>query len=136
MNTKLNDQTFHHLLDNFPWKLKKLDISKNPNLTIKSYRCLFKHFIDVKANLTHLNFEGNEIGDETCRVLCEMIMDMRTIQALNLSKCEITDLGATFLAEIIDTPGLQLRSLLLHWNKIRVKGSLALAKSVKRNNTL
>lgn len=116
--------------------MKKLDISKNPSLTIKSYKALFKHFVDTRAKITHLNFEGNEIGDDTVKELGEMMMYLRGIQFLNLSKCGITDVGAISLAEVIDTPGLSLRTLLIHWNQIRNKGSIVLAKAVKKNTVL
>ena len=36
-STNLNDQSFAKLIENLPVKLKKLDISRNPNLTIKAY---------------------------------------------------------------------------------------------------
>jgi hypothetical protein len=78
-NTKLNDQSFHHLLENFPWKLKKLDISRNSDLTLKSYKTLFKHFVDTKAKISHINLEGNEIGDDIVKELCDMMMYFRGI---------------------------------------------------------
>lgn len=65
-----------------------------------------------------------------------MILEVGAIQVLNLSKCNITDVGALQLAEILDTPGLNLRTLLLHWNLIKGKGSIAMAKAMKRNTTL
>ena len=76
---------------------------------------LFKHFKQIRSRLTHLNFENNKIGDEVCKELCDMIIEVGAIQVLNLSKCNITDVGAFHLAEILDTPGLNLRTLLLHW---------------------
>ncbi len=97
-------------------KLKKLDISRNPTLTIKSYSALFKHFKQIRSKLTHLNLENNEIGDEVCKELCDLILEVGAIQVLNLSKCNITDVGAYHIAEILDTPGVNLRTLLLHWN--------------------
>ena len=33
-------------------------------------------------------------------------------------------------------PNMSLRTLLLHWNRIRGKGSAALAKGIKHNNSL
>lgn len=46
--------------------LKKLDISKNADLTLKSYQMLSRVIIDKKIKLTHLNLDGNEIGDQGC----------------------------------------------------------------------
>ena len=65
-----------------------------------------------------------------------MVLEVLWIQVLNLSKCNITDVGALHIAEILDTPGLNLRTLLLHWNLIKGKGSIAIAKVMKRNTTL
>ncbi len=55
---------------------------------------------------------------------------------LNLSKCGITDYGAQSLSELLMEPGMQLRTLLLHWNRIRGKGAIAIARGIKQNNSL
>jgi hypothetical protein len=41
--------------------------------------------------------------------------------------------GAISIAEIIATPSLNLRSLIIHWNQIRGVGSAKIARAIKRN---
>jgi Ran GTPase-activating protein (RanGAP) involved in mRNA processing and transport len=84
----------------------KLDISNNPFLTIKSYKDLTTHLIESKSKISHLNFEGNEFGDEICVELCKCISEIRGVQVLNMSKCGITDHGAQALSELLLEPGL------------------------------
>jgi hypothetical protein len=43
--------------------LKKLDISKNPSLSIRSYRILWNTLMEMHCRLTHINLEDNQIGD-------------------------------------------------------------------------
>lgn len=61
--TNLTDANFQLLFSNIPVNLKKLDISKNPSLTIRSYRILWNTLIEMRSRLTHLNLEDNHIGD-------------------------------------------------------------------------
>jgi Ran GTPase-activating protein (RanGAP) involved in mRNA processing and transport len=114
----------------------KLDISKNQNLSLKSYKDLTTHLIKVKSKISHLNFEGNEFGDEVCAELCRCFEEIRSVNVLNMSKCNITDYGAQYISELLSEPGIQIRVLLLHWNRIRGKGATQLAKAVKVNNSL
>jgi hypothetical protein len=62
-NTRLSDENLLKLAHNFPIHLKKLDLSKNPELTIKSYTFMFRHLLDLKVKMTHMSFDGNEFGD-------------------------------------------------------------------------
>lgn len=95
--------------------VKEMTISNNPRLTEIS----FKQF----GNLQMLSLENNKIGDFNLKYLL-------TIKNLNLSKNNITCLGAQILSDFQGT------SLLLHWNKIRGKGAISLFKSYKKNKIL
>jgi len=53
-----------------------------------------------------------------------------------LSKNKITDAGAVYVSEVVGFDGSQLVSLLIHWNKIRSKGAINLAKAIRSNYTL
>lgn len=88
--------------------------------------------------MTHLNLEGNELGDEICiKEICQGIVHtLGSIVFLNLSKCQITDVGAQGLAEVIANSSLNLKTLIVHWNQIRGRGSAALAKAIKKNQSL
>jgi hypothetical protein len=66
-------------VDNLPPLLKKLDISKNPQLSAKSYKELSTTLIRVKSKITHLNFEGNEFGDEVTSELCNCMIEIKNV---------------------------------------------------------
>jgi hypothetical protein len=42
-------------------------------LTIKSYQLLKEKLLGLKVELSYIIMEGNEFGDECCRVVCEMV---------------------------------------------------------------
>jgi hypothetical protein len=71
-----------------------LDISNNPNLTLKSYVWLKEILSDPKRQISFLNFEGNQMGDEACREVCDGVIKSGSVKVLNLSKNNITDNGA------------------------------------------
>jgi len=130
-STNLSDARFQVLAENMPRNLRTIDVSRNPNLTLKSYRVLADTVSKVKA----FNFEGNAMGDEACQVVCDMVIKLSTVTSLNLSKCSITDTGASHLACLISSSNT-LRVLLLHWNKIRSKGACSLAKAMRSTHSL
>jgi hypothetical protein len=90
-STNLNDKSFQVLVKSLPATLRKLDLSRNPSLTIKSYQLLSEANCKIKS----YNFEGNSFGDDVCEVVCSMVSDIVT--SLNLSKCSITDYGAVHI---------------------------------------
>ena len=53
-----------------------------------------------------------------------------------MSKCQISDAGAVHISQLLSNPSLNLKALVLHWNHIRGKGSIQLAKALKRNQSL
>ena len=81
--------------------MKKLDISKNPQLSAKSYKELTATLIKVKSKISHLNFEGNEFGDDVTTDICKCLIDIKNVQVLNLSKCGITDYGAQAISDLL-----------------------------------
>lgn len=58
---------------NLPDKLKKLDVSRNPGLSISSYQILGRQILDKYLPIVLLNFEGNEMGDESCKEICSFV---------------------------------------------------------------
>ena len=76
------------------------------------------------------------MGDECCKEVCEGIQFIKTVKALNLSKNSITDTGAPHVAEMLNNSWTVLTSLIIHWNQIRGKGAIILAKMLKKNMTL
>ena len=45
-------------------------------------------------HIEYLSIEGNHIGDESCKELCEGISQSQHIKIINLSQNNITDIGA------------------------------------------
>lgn len=78
-NTKLTDETFGKIAHNFPHHLKKLDISENPNLTLASYKLMCHMLTERKAKLTHMSFDKNEFGDQSCQEICTFLIKMGSI---------------------------------------------------------
>ena len=93
--------------------------------------------LNVKpSGITHLMFEGNLFGDETCKLMCDMIPQLGYVLVLNISKCSITDVGAEYIAELLKVKDLQLKALIMHWNKITGRGSIHLAGAIDVNESL
>ena len=134
---KLNDKTFIELIKSFPSQIKKLDISHNPGLTIKSYKMLYSKLSTILPELSHLILEGNEIGDESCRIICQLCTKLyHHLAVLNLSKCSITDVGAEYVANLLKLQGSKIKALLLHWNKIMGRGAGLIARALEENSVL
>ena len=60
---------------------------------------------------------------------------LKTLKLFNVSKNQVSDAGAKDISNFIDKSEC-LETLQLHWNKIRAKGSMFLAKSIKANRTI
>ena len=56
------------------------------------------------------------MGDESCKMVCEGIINSSLIKVLNLSKNNLTDVAAQFIADVLNDPESIIISLLLHWN--------------------
>ncbi len=69
----LTDLTLGKMVENFAPGLKRLDLSMNPALTLKSYKKIEEVLIEKKVALTHINMEGNGFGDASLETLCKMI---------------------------------------------------------------
>jgi len=135
-NTKLNSATFKQLFSFIPPALKKIDISMNPSLREDSYIALCKQLQDSKSKLEALVCDGNKFGDHVCELLCDMICSLKSFTTLNFSRCHIGDAGAYHIARVLISRYINLKCLMLHWNNIKEKGSIALAKAIKYNRTL
>ncbi len=124
------------LIENLPESLRRIDISYNPNITIKSYRHLCQTLLEMRLRITHLSLDSNIIGDQVCQEICTMICSLKSLQVVNLSKCAITCMGALSVASLLTNRYLKIKTLLLHWNMIRGKGAVALAKAVRKSDFL
>lgn len=114
-----------------------LDLSRNPCLTPKSYLMLKNKLSTIQCELSHLILEGNEMGDEACRHMCDMVSKLLLpMTVLNMSKCNITCVGAEVIAKLLLLKTCRIKCILLHWNKIMGRGSSALARAIEYNETL
>jgi hypothetical protein len=80
--------------------------------------------------------EGNEMGDASFAECCRMLYEIWSILVINFSKCRLTDQGASYLAEVLESDDCKIRSVIIHWNQIKGKGSQAMAKAIKYSHTL
>jgi hypothetical protein len=74
--------------------------------------------------ISHLNFEGQEIGDESCRIICDLVSKIGSVVIINLCKNNITCIGAEYISSLVRRRDLKVRAILLNWNKIMGKGSI------------
>ena len=135
-NNNLNDYSFEMMLKYLPSTVRKFNLTRNPGLTVKSYNLMLDVFVKKKFSLSHLILEGNECGDECCRVICDIVLKTKSIVILNLSKNSITCQGAEYLAVLLRRKDIRVQALLIHWNKILGRGSGILAKAIEDNSTL
>ena len=83
------------MIPSLPLKLQRLDVSNNTQLTTKSYAMIREVLLsDGVRSISYLNFEGNMMGDEGCKEICEGIKHSTRVKVVNLSKNNITDVGA------------------------------------------
>lgn len=68
--------------------------------------------------------------------MCSMVAKMKSLHVLNVSKCHITDSGLIHIVYLLLNRYVNLRVLILHWNQIREKGSIALARALRKNKSL
>ena len=73
------------------------------------------------------------MGDDGCKEICEGIIMSGNLKVLNISKCNITCIGSAYISDLLLSPDCPIVSLIMHWNKIRGKGSILLAKAIKKN---
>ena len=71
--------------------LEELDLSHNPCMKLATYSTMSQYLMRPGFKLKKLNFEGNEMSDSACELLCEALEGNRSVTYLNLSKNRITD---------------------------------------------
>jgi len=76
------------------------------------------------------------MGDESCRIICDLLHKVGSVVIVNLCKNNITCLGAEYISGVIRRRDLKVRAILLNWNKIMGKGSIQLAMAIEDNQVL
>ena len=115
--------------------VKSLDVSYNPALTNKFYDALCKLMLDRSCNLERLELEGNKIGDKILQKICLSAVAQSKLTFLNVSKCEVTDKGAIFLAQLIKG-NKKFVGLFAHYNRIMGNGGGAIADAIAGSTSM
>ena len=105
-------------------------------ITSKSYQLLSEIVLKKRMTLSHLNFEGQDMGDDSCHIICELLQKIVSVIIINLSKNNISCIGAEYISQVIRRRDMKLRAILLNWNKIMGKGSIQLAMAIEDNSCL
>jgi len=112
--------------------ITNFDISHNPNVKSLNFS---KLITDMSYNLTNLNIEGNNMGDNIVVKLCDAILERPVMKILNLSQNMITNKGAWSLAELLKYSE-SIEALYLKWNFIKGRGGAKLMDTIKENTSL
>jgi Ran GTPase-activating protein (RanGAP) involved in mRNA processing and transport len=86
------------------------------------------------SNITNLRIYSSGIDDEKCRVLCNSLLNLKTLQHLDFSHNNIGDYGARGVAKLILTN--QIETLILSNNEIGVEGGVVFGKALSKNQHL
>jgi Ran GTPase-activating protein (RanGAP) involved in mRNA processing and transport len=90
-------------------------------------------------DLRVIKLENAGIYDSQVCLLIDSLMASdkpRMLVDLSLAKNNITDVGADKISQFLDYSGNLLHVLNLHWNKVKFRGGLRLAESLKNNDSL
>jgi len=115
--------------------VQELDMSYNPLLTGTFYTALDEINTLKSTGIKKLSLEGNKMGDKLIGRLVKSLIQGGRIVELNLSKNEISDYGARFIALILYECHT-LHTLLIHYNRILGRGGAEIARAIKHTNEL
>ncbi|XP_066020326.1 NACHT, LRR and PYD domains-containing protein 3-like [Pocillopora verrucosa] len=122
-----------NVIKNVP-QISHLDLSFN---NIGPLGCIeiCKLFKYWEFQLRSLNLTRNQLTDEAAKYLAEAINSNNSqLRTLNLSENNISDIGAQHLADAINNNNCQLRELYLSHNNILDIGAQHLAEAINNNN--
>jgi hypothetical protein len=89
------------LMGNIDWKkLKDLDISKNLFGEVAAIR-LGEILLDPRCNIRYLSLENCKLKNSVMELLCNKLMNNKSILHLNLAKNSIEDMSAILVSKII-----------------------------------
>ena len=132
---RLTDAGFLTILEQAPSSLLILDISNNYNLSLKSYTALADYLDQPKTLLQQLMLEGNQTGDKPVCLIANALQYNNNLKFLNISKNNITDIGATAVAKML-VMNNKLNVLFMHWNKVRETGGVKIARAINKSDSL
>ena len=85
-NNRLTDEAVVKLLKQNSSSLISLDLSQNPKIWTLSYGCIGEILDDQYRVLTHLNLEGNNMGDENFIEIAKYSKFSQTLKVLRVCK--------------------------------------------------
>lgn len=94
-------------------------------------------FLRRNRSIRTFSLDGNRsIGANGCRLILQGLYENGAIEVLDLSGCNIGDVGARILSNILSKPEVALKKVSLSGCTIGAMGAAALAESLKHNSQL
>lgn len=108
----------------------------NPQLNLDFYRGSLISLLEKSPHikLEYLNLEGNKIGDNLAKEICDPLLNVNTFKHLNLNDNELTDRCLPMISEVVARGPLE--ELHLKFNRIKVKGGNSLAQAIEMSRSL
>ena len=139
-DNRLNEKGSFSLIKGLNKHVQEIDLSNNRIgfHSIEHISNILKISSD-QLNLRIIKFDNAGIMDAQ---VCMLIDSLRTcdkphmIKELSLAMNQITDIGAEKIAGFLKYSGSALKTLSLHWNKIKYRGGLKIAESLLINETV
>jgi len=108
-DTMLTDEAFFLFCKDIPQTLISLDLSRNDQLTVRSYSLLHKFM-----HLKHLNVEQNNLGDDGLAALLEVKQDMAWNPIPLFAGINISPKAIEMLLGGTPTEGMKKKDLMPH----------------------
>ncbi len=127
------------LLKNLNPQMKNINLSNNDlGENDECMHLLADIILDRRYSLETIILDNNGITDLQIGILADALLTSgnRTIKKLSLAGNCITDHGAALLADTFEMNSNEIRDLNLHWNRIKAKGGLSIARSLVDNKSL
>lgn len=117
-------------------RLRNLDLSFN-KIGNESIKNLIKYINNEECELEELNLEGNSLGDNNIIKLSNAINCSlyNKISLINFGRNQITDESCVALANLIGNC-FGMQTFMLHWNQIRNQGASMIINKCKRHSGL
>ena len=115
-------------------KGRSLSLGENGQVTERAWRKALPRMLD-KGSLTHLDLQGNSIGDEGAKAVAAAVAASGSLTHLDICDNNIGVEGAKAIAEVVAASG-SLTRLSLRLNKIGDEGAKAIAGAVAASGSL
>jgi hypothetical protein len=115
--------------------IKVLDVSGN-NLSDMESAEILRDVLRRNTTMTTLNLSGNKFGETTGAVECiaDGLGSNSTLLEIDLSSCELEDVGLSTLAQTLGSRNTMLQKLTLSDNSVRSAGVGVLLETMEQND--